>query len=134
MRSGPGPQCGDPSPHVQVSLTGGFVRGGASDTDFKAKMIGFDEDKDIAVLKIDVSDKKVMCDSQNLCERISSLAIPAKLEWHAVKCSRDCLTLVLHTFMLNRGSASCCVCPCRSCTPCTLATHRTCKWASGYTP
>lgn len=43
-----------------VSLTGGFVKGGASDTDFKAKMIGFDEDKDIAVLKIDVSDKKIL--------------------------------------------------------------------------
>ena len=43
---------------VQVSLVGGFVRGGG-DTDFKATMIGFDENKDIAVLKIEVPDKKV---------------------------------------------------------------------------
>ena len=42
----------------QVSLTGGFVRGG-SENDFKATIIGFDEDKDIAVLKIDVPDPKV---------------------------------------------------------------------------
>lgn len=43
---------------VQVSLVGGFVKGGG-DTDFKATMIGFDENKDIAVLKINVPDKKV---------------------------------------------------------------------------
>ena len=43
---------------VQVSLVGGFVKGGG-DTDFKATMIGFDENKDIAVLKIEVPDKKV---------------------------------------------------------------------------
>lgn len=43
---------------MQVSLVGGFVRGGG-DTDFKATMIGFDENKDIAVLKIEVPDKKV---------------------------------------------------------------------------
>ncbi len=42
---------------IQVSLTGGFVRGAPDD--FKATVIGFDEDKDIAVLKIDVPDKKV---------------------------------------------------------------------------
>lgn len=42
---------------IQVSLTGGFVRG--AQDDFKATVIGFDEDKDIAVLKIDVPDKKV---------------------------------------------------------------------------
>ena len=43
---------------AQVSLVGGFVKGGG-DTDFKAIMIGFDENKDIAVLKIEVPDKKV---------------------------------------------------------------------------
>lgn len=43
---------------MQVSLTGGFMNGGPDE--FKAKLVGFDADKDIAVLKIDVPDKQIL--------------------------------------------------------------------------
>ena len=42
---------------TQVSLTGGgLMRGG---DEYKASVVGFDEDKDVAVLKINVEDSKV---------------------------------------------------------------------------
>lgn len=41
----------------QVSLTGGFVADGPDE--FQAKLVGFDADKDIAVLKIDVPGSRV---------------------------------------------------------------------------
>lgn len=43
---------------LQVSLTGGFVAEGPDE--FKAKLVGFDADKDIAVLKIDVPESRLL--------------------------------------------------------------------------
>lgn len=42
---------------MQVSLTDGFMTGGPDE--FKAKLVGYDADKDLAVLKIDVPDNSV---------------------------------------------------------------------------
>ena len=53
------PGIGVPLPH-QVSLTGGlYGLGGDGSDEFRAKVIGVDADKDIAVLKIDVPPNKV---------------------------------------------------------------------------
>ena len=45
------------APAPQVSLTDGFMTGGPDE--FKAKLVGYDADKDLAVLKIDVPDNSV---------------------------------------------------------------------------
>ena len=43
---------------TQVSLTGGGMMKVGGD-EYKASIVGFDEDKDVAVLKIDVGNSKV---------------------------------------------------------------------------
>ena len=45
----------------QVSLTGGGMMRVGND-DYKASIVGYDEDKDVAVLKIAVEQAKVPCD------------------------------------------------------------------------